>query len=93
LQGTLADLLRRASGDFLPNGRFCDLCDVSEWDVLDLTNYLERRPRQLSGGQRQRVAIGRAIVREPSTFFFDEPLSNLDSALRAARRTLSAMGA
>ncbi|TAX42242.1 ABC transporter ATP-binding protein, partial [Rhizobium leguminosarum] len=49
--------------------------------VLNLTDYLERKPRQLSGGQRQRVAIGRAIVRQPSAFLFDEPLSNLDAAL------------
>src|SRR5882724_4895056 len=48
---------------------------------LNLTDYLDRKPRQLSGGQRQRVAIGRAIVREPSAFLFDEPLSNLDAAL------------
>ena len=50
--------------------------------LLNLTPYLDRRPRQLSGGQRQRVAIGRAIVREPKAFLFDEPLSNLDAALR-----------
>jgi len=55
-------------------------------DVLNLTDYLDRRPKQLSGGQRQRVAIGRAIVREPSAFLFDEPLSNLDAALRVGMR-------
>jgi multiple sugar transport system ATP-binding protein len=54
--------------------------------ILNLTDYLERRPSQLSGGQRQRVAIGRAIVREPSAFLFDEPLSNLDAALRGSMR-------
>ncbi|MCJ8507258.1 ABC transporter ATP-binding protein [Rhizobium lemnae] len=54
--------------------------------VLNLTDYLERKPRQLSGGQRQRVAIGRAIVRQPKAFLFDEPLSNLDAALRVNMR-------
>ena len=54
--------------------------------ILNLTDYLDRKPRQLSGGQRQRVAIGRAIVREPTAFLFDEPLSNLDAALRVNMR-------
>jgi ABC-type sugar transport system ATPase subunit len=54
--------------------------------MLDLTPYLERFPRQLSGGQRQRVAMGRAIVRQPDVFLFDEPLSNLDAALRTQMR-------
>ena len=54
--------------------------------VLNLTDYLERTPKALSGGQRQRVAIGRAIVRAPKVFLFDEPLSNLDAALRGQTR-------
>jgi multiple sugar transport system ATP-binding protein len=56
-------------------------------DILGLGPYLERFPRQLSGGQRQRVAMGRAIVRDPQVFLFDEPLSNLDAKLRVAMRT------
>jgi multiple sugar transport system ATP-binding protein len=56
-------------------------------DILGLAPYLERYPRQLSGGQRQRVAMGRAIVRDPQVFLFDEPLSNLDAKLRVAMRT------
>ena len=54
--------------------------------ILELTTMLERKPRQLSGGQRQRVAMGRAIVRQPKAFLFDEPLSNLDAKLRIAMR-------
>jgi multiple sugar transport system ATP-binding protein len=55
-------------------------------ELLQITPYLQRLPKQLSGGQRQRVAIGRAIVRDPKVFLFDEPLSNLDAALRVATR-------
>src|SRR3982750_1834038 len=54
--------------------------------ILDITELLERKPKQLSGGQRQRVAMGRAIVRDPKVFLFDEPLSNLDAKLRVAMR-------
>ena len=54
--------------------------------ILELGDFLERKPRQLSGGQRQRVAMGRAIVRDPSVFLFDEPLSNLDAKLRVQMR-------
>jgi multiple sugar transport system ATP-binding protein len=56
-------------------------------DILGLDPYLDRYPRQLSGGQRQRVAMGRAIVRDPQVFLFDEPLSNLDAKLRVQMRT------
>jgi len=55
--------------------------------ILRLEDYLQRKPAQLSGGQRQRVAIGRAIVRDPQVFLFDEPLSNLDALLRVDMRT------
>ena len=56
-------------------------------EILDLTEFLERKPKQLSGGQRQRVALGRAIVREPKVFLMDEPLSNLDAKLRVQMRS------
>ncbi len=55
-------------------------------EILGMTEYLDRRPAQLSGGQRQRVAIGRAMVRDPEVFLFDEPLSNLDAQLRTQMR-------
>lgn len=55
-------------------------------DILGISEFLERKPRQLSGGQRQRVAMGRAIVRDPQVFLFDEPLSNLDAKLRVQMR-------
>ena len=55
--------------------------------ILDIAHLLNRKPKALSGGQRQRVALGRAIVREPKVFLFDEPLSNLDAKLRVAMRT------
>src|SRR5205085_3298598 len=54
--------------------------------MLEIEHLLDRKPRELSGGQRQRVAVGRAIVREPAAFLFDEPLSNLDAKLRVTTR-------
>jgi multiple sugar transport system ATP-binding protein len=56
-------------------------------EILDISELLDRRPKALSGGQRQRVAMGRAIVRDPKVFLFDEPLSNLDAKLRVHMRT------
>jgi multiple sugar transport system ATP-binding protein len=55
-------------------------------EILGITQLLDRKPKQLSGGQRQRVAVGRAIVRDPEVFLFDEPLSNLDAKLRVTMR-------
>ncbi|MCX5513262.1 ABC transporter ATP-binding protein [Kaistia algarum] len=78
-----------AFGMKLAKGHSSDEVDKrvrSAADVLQITPYLDRLPKQLSGGQRQRVAIGRAIVRDPKVFLFDEPLSNLDAALRVATR-------
>ena len=54
--------------------------------ILGIEDYLKRKPKELSGGQRQRVAVGRAIVRKPKVFLFDEPLSNLDAKLRVQMR-------
>ncbi|NIV03181.1 ATP-binding cassette domain-containing protein, partial [Candidatus Saccharibacteria bacterium] len=55
-------------------------------EILGIQQFLDRKPKALSGGQRQRVAIGRAIVRQPKVFLFDEPLSNLDAKLRVQMR-------
>ena len=69
-------------------GSRAEIAERVRWaaDILDLTHLLDRYPRQLSGGQRQRVAMGRAIVRNPQVFLFDEPLSNLDAKLRVVMR-------
>ena len=69
----------------LPRGEIAPRCDEAA-ALLGLEALLARKPRQLSGGQRQRVAMGRAIVREPKLFLFDEPLSNLDAKLRVQMR-------
>ena len=69
---------------FSPEDRKARIAEAAR--VLQLTDYLERKPGQLSGGQRQRVAIGRAIVKKPKVFLFDEPLSNLDAKLRVQMR-------
>nr|MDP9120720.1 sn-glycerol-3-phosphate ABC transporter ATP-binding protein UgpC [Acidobacteriota bacterium] len=68
-----------------PAGEMRRLVDEAA-QILGLAEYLDRKPRQLSGGQRQRVALGRAIVRKPAVFLFDEPLSNLDAKLRVQMR-------
>ncbi|NIY73660.1 sn-glycerol-3-phosphate ABC transporter ATP-binding protein UgpC [Marivivens donghaensis] len=68
-----------------PKAKIQERVDIAA-GILQLEPYLDRSPRELSGGQRQRVAIGRAIVREPEVFLFDEPLSNLDAALRGQTR-------
>jgi multiple sugar transport system ATP-binding protein len=82
VRGNIAFGLKMAG---LPRGEIDRKVDAAA-ATLNLTPYLDRKPRDLSGGQRQRVAIGRAIVREPKAFLFDEPLSNLDAALRVQMR-------
>lgn len=82
VRGNLGFALRHAKVDKAEINRRVD----EAADILGLSDLMDRRPSQLSGGQRQRVAIGRAIVREPKVFLFDEPLSNLDAALRVHMR-------
>ena len=77
--------LRAADGEGVRRRRSSERVRAAA-KILDLEDYLDRKPRQLSGGQRQRVAMGRAIVREPRVFLMDEPLSNLDAKLRVATR-------
>ena len=81
-RGNMSLGLKQAGAD---KGRIAQQIDLAA-DMLSLDALLERKPAELSGGQRQRVAIGRAIVREPTLFLFDEPLSNLDAALRVNTR-------
>jgi multiple sugar transport system ATP-binding protein len=83
VRANMAFSLRMAKMDRAEIGRRVDRAAK----ILGLTDYLDRYPRALSGGQRQRVAMGRAIVRDPQVFLFDEPLSNLDAKLRVQMRT------
>lgn len=82
VRGNLGFALKHAG---VPSAEVAQRVDAAA-DILGLTELMDRKPRELSGGQRQRVAIGRAIVREPDVFLFDEPLSNLDAALRVHMR-------
>lgn len=82
VRGNLGFALRHAKVDKTEIDRRVNIAA----EILGLQDLMERKPRELSGGQRQRVAIGRAIVREPKVFLFDEPLSNLDAALRVHMR-------
>ena len=79
--------LRAATSGDAPGGDHSRKVDKAARIARISTSYLDRYPRQLSGGQRQRVAMGRAIVRDPELFLFDEPLSNLDAKLRVQMRT------
>ncbi len=82
VRGNLGFALKHAK---VPQAKIDERVNIAA-DILGLDELMERKPRELSGGQRQRVAIGRAIVREPKVFLFDEPLSNLDAALRVHMR-------